>query len=236
MKNATERSEQPERPEAADGSRAQGTIATTSASAAPAAPRTSQELAALRRQRDETTQQLSGTHRRRAELVEEMRQTIAGDQQPLRAQMSELDRRVLLLETDLTNVDHLIATAPPGLAVEAAALRAVTAVQPRGFLLLGPDGPSPNAVPALLLLITLLQLALLIRSRVRRAPHGPQPDAIAREAVARLARVEQAVDAIAVEVERVSEGQRYVTRVLGEQGANGVRLPAVARPRSPTPS
>lgn len=33
----------------------------------------------------------------------------------------------------------------------------------------------------------------------------------------RLARVEQAVQAIAVEVERIGEGQRYVTTLLGER-------------------
>ena len=34
---------------------------------------------------------------------------------------------------------------------------------------------------------------------------------------ARLARLEQAVDAIALEVERISEGQRYTTKMLSEQ-------------------
>ena len=34
---------------------------------------------------------------------------------------------------------------------------------------------------------------------------------------ARLVRIEQAVDAIAVEVERISEGQRFTTRLLSEQ-------------------
>ena len=33
----------------------------------------------------------------------------------------------------------------------------------------------------------------------------------------RLARIEQAVDAIALEVERISEGQRFTTRLLSEQ-------------------
>lgn len=198
-----------------------------------AAPRTAQELAALRQQRDETTEQLTGTHQRRNELMEEMRQTIAGDQEPLRAQLSELDRRVLLLETDLTNIDHLIATAPPGLTVEAGALRAVAAVQPREFVLVGPDGPSPNAVPALLLVVTLLQILLLLRSRVRRVVAG-QSDAAAREGSARLARIEQAVDAIAVEVERVSEGQRFVSRLLGERGpATRPVAPQVPQHRTP---
>ena len=34
---------------------------------------------------------------------------------------------------------------------------------------------------------------------------------------ARLSRLEQAVDAIALEVERISEGQRFTTKLLSEQ-------------------
>jgi len=34
---------------------------------------------------------------------------------------------------------------------------------------------------------------------------------------ARLSRLEQAVDAIAVEIERISEGQRFTTKLLSEQ-------------------
>lgn len=44
----------------------------------------------------------------------------------------------------------------------------------------------------------------------------------------RLARVERAVDAIAVEVERLGEGQRFVTRLLAEQQPRGV--PGLAPP------
>jgi hypothetical protein len=43
---------------------------------------------------------------------------------------------------------------------------------------------------------------------------------------ARLARIEQAVDAIALEVERISEGQRFTTKLLSE--ANH-RLPQPTR-------
>ena len=39
------------------------------------------------------------------------------------------------------------------------------------------------------------------------------------EVVPRLDRIEQAVDAIALEVERISEGQRYVTKLMAEQRA-----------------
>lgn len=43
----------------------------------------------------------------------------------------------------------------------------------------------------------------------------------------RLERVEQAVDAIAVEVERMSEGQRYVTRLLAERAGAPAAEPVV---------
>lgn len=41
---------------------------------------------------------------------------------------------------------------------------------------------------------------------------------------ARLSRLEQAVDAIAVEVERISEGQRFTTKLLSEQARQSGKL------------
>ena len=41
---------------------------------------------------------------------------------------------------------------------------------------------------------------------------------------ARLSRLEQAVDAIALEVERISEGQRFTTKLLSEQARQSSRL------------
>jgi len=43
---------------------------------------------------------------------------------------------------------------------------------------------------------------------------------------ARLARIEQAVDAIALEVERISEGQRFTTKLLSEQSRPLPKAPA----------
>jgi uncharacterized protein YicC (UPF0701 family) len=43
---------------------------------------------------------------------------------------------------------------------------------------------------------------------------------------ARLARIEQSVDAIALEVERISEGQRFITKLLSERNQ---MLPKAAR-------
>ena len=46
---------------------------------------------------------------------------------------------------------------------------------------------------------------------------------------ARLARIEQAVDAIALEVERISEGQRFTTKLLSEQSQMLPKAPARQR-------
>lgn len=60
----------------------------------------------------------------------------------------------------------------------------------------------------------------LIRSWARRLDHRSAPPALpSREVEDRLDRIERAVEAVAVEVERVSEGQRFVTKLLAERPA-----------------
>lgn len=51
------------------------------------------------------------------------------------------------------------------------------------------------------------------RTRKNRAPDLMVSDRIEE----RLTRIEQAVDAVAVEVERISEGQRFTTKLLSEK-------------------
>lgn len=50
----------------------------------------------------------------------------------------------------------------------------------------------------------------------------------------RMAKLDNAVDSMAVEVERISEGQRFVTKVLAERGATPA-LPDAARAGGSTP-
>jgi hypothetical protein len=52
----------------------------------------------------------------------------------------------------------------------------------------------------------------------------------------RMARLEQAVEAIALEVERISEGQRFTTKLLAERGsANRLPVAPASEPRHVTP-
>jgi hypothetical protein len=61
----------------------------------------------------------------------------------------------------------------------------------------------------------------------RRSYHGGESRETRESgplADARLSRLEQAVDAIALEVERISEGQRFTTKLLSEQARQGGKL------------
>jgi hypothetical protein len=46
---------------------------------------------------------------------------------------------------------------------------------------------------------------------------GMPPTALPPEVTAHMERLEQAVEAVAIEVERISEGQRYTTKLLSER-------------------
>jgi len=89
------------------------------------------------------------------------------------------------------------------------------------------DDEALTAMSFMTLMAVLIPLSIgLARRMWRRAPLAAQP-ALAQDAITRLGRLEQAVDSIAIEIERVSEGQRFVTRVLTERP---VQASATAQP------
>ena len=59
----------------------------------------------------------------------------------------------------------------------------------------------------------------LARAYARRVEQGETSARVPNEVTARLERMEQAIDSIAVEVERISEGQRFTTKLLSERTA-----------------
>jgi hypothetical protein len=77
--------------------------------------------------------------------------------------------------------------------------------------------------------LTKIVIAFLNRNR-GAAPALARTDAMDQ----RLLRIEQSLDAVALEVERISEGQRFTTRLLSERAAASGAAPAsgAARDRS----
>jgi hypothetical protein len=63
----------------------------------------------------------------------------------------------------------------------------------------------------------------IARAIARRMDRGNVAQKLPPEVSTQLAQLSQAVDAIALEVERISEGQRFTTRLLSEQQANASR-------------
>jgi hypothetical protein len=107
---------------------------------------------------------------------------------------------------------------PPGVIVDA----------PRHVMVEGTRDPfgSPNEIPpqavdmamgfffTVVAIIIGLPIARAVARRMDRKAVAPQ---VPPEVTQQLNHLAQAVDAIALEVERISEGQRYTTRLLSEQ-------------------
>ena len=65
----------------------------------------------------------------------------------------------------------------------------------------------------------------LVRGLVRRWERKSTPTALPSDAADRLERIEQAIDAMSIEVERIAEGQRFVTRLMSDRERDRVALP-----------
>jgi hypothetical protein len=78
-------------------------------------------------------------------------------------------------------------------------------------------------------------LTTFIKSRGRK--HVASPELIMRldEISARMSQLDNAVDTIAVEVERIAEGQRFVARVLAERTPTAALPDRAKTPGSTTP-
>lgn len=65
----------------------------------------------------------------------------------------------------------------------------------------------------------------IARAWARRLERGDATPKIPADVAERLERMEQSLDAIALEVERISEGQRFTTKLLSERAREPGALP-----------
>ena len=66
----------------------------------------------------------------------------------------------------------------------------------------------------------------LVRAFTRRMERNPTLTPGEKERDERLARMESAIETMAVEIERISEGQRFVTKLLAERERPAGVLPS----------
>jgi|KBSSwiStaDraftv2_1062776.scaffolds.fasta_scaffold4629426_1 hypothetical protein len=75
----------------------------------------------------------------------------------------------------------------------------------------------------------------MVKAIAAKAEAESKRPALAPEVAMRLERMEQSLDAIAVEIERISEGQRFTTKLLAEvRDTPALGLPAASRPKDST--
>ena len=187
-------------------------------------PTTRQEVRQLISQRDEIASQLSNVSERRRELSEEIRSAPEGASRTgLEGRLVLLDQRILTLENDLAVTGQQLAAASSDL---------VSSTQP-------PSGGGDDFEEGLLAggfftLLTFPLIYLYLRRRWRkRAGKSPAME-MSTESDRRLERLEHGMESIAIEIERVSEGQRFVTRLLSE-GQSPVMARRIAEPVSAGP-
>lgn len=187
-----------------------------------AIPMSARELAVLKAQREELSTQLQSVDSRRSKLISQLKQT--GDQTAIKGledRLALLDKRQLQLESDLAETGQQLSSVPAGLVASAGS--------PIIFAGLGSGQVVAISIVSVIFVFAPLAIGFA-RTLWKRSSQPALPPAALTETVQRLERLEGAVDTIAIEIERISEGQRFVTKLLSE----GQHVPSLgAGQRSP---
>jgi hypothetical protein len=148
----------------------------------------------------------------RAELMQELQQAGSrAERLRLQSRIERVDRQIIELEDGISKLggqERTVVTPRP-------AVQVVT-TQPPFPPFSGRIDPVPIIGTTLGILFVAFPLALTISRYIwKRSTYAPAP-ALSQEQTRRFDRLEQSVDAIAIEVERISENQRYLTKLLAE--------------------
>ena len=185
--------------------------------------RASRELASLEARRTELKQQLSSNTERRVLMDLQLKSAEGASRAELQNRLKTLDARTARIDDELNEIDDAI-----NAALERGATRA-----PNGFeqLIQGMRGtPQPpptfqyqrnNDLLINLLIgqgVAFLLLAFILWRGLRRRVSASFAR-LAPEDSNRIEQLQRSVDVMAVEVERISEGQRYVAKIMSEQSS-----------------
>ena len=183
-----------------------------------AQPFTRVEVAALRARREELSSQLQSAAARRSKLAEDLKNADDGARAGLEQRIAVLDERIVQLERDIARTGQELTSAPAGLV-------AISSPPVGGFGGLSSDQITGISIVSIVLVFFPIAIALARLLWKRATTHAPPP--LPGETSQRLERLEQAMDAVALEMERVSEGQRFMTRILTEPNPQSNALAAL---------
>jgi len=171
------------------------------------APSASDIYEGFKAQRRELNNQLDELQSTRREITRQLEDIPAGspDRKPLETRTIDIDSRI-------TTVDQMLASNATDVSKAAAIPGAV--VEPPRVINEGPPEDA-YALGGVFMLVVLLPISVAFARRIWRRSAAAVA-AFPREIGERLLRMEQAIEATAVEVERIGEGQRFLTRLFTE--------------------
>lgn len=172
-------------------------------------PSPSEVYQGLLHQRSELRDQRETLIEERGDLVGELQAPEVAE-----AAKSGLQTRIATLDGQIAEVDKALATANAEVARAAAIPGAVVEQPPPPDEFIDEDAVAVLAF--LIFFLILLPISVAYTRRLWRRS-GAVPMTLPSEMQERMTRLEQSVDSIAIEVERIGEGQRFMTRVLTEQ-------------------
>jgi len=172
---------------------------------------------AFKAQRRELSRQMDALEGTRSELSTQLQDpAVAGtDRKGLESRIGDVDSRISTLQKQVSDADAQVAksAAVPGAAVD-------PPEPPR-------TGPPDAAwvLGGLFIICAILPLSIAFARRIWKRG-GQVIAAFPKEIAERMSRVEQVVEATQIEVERIGEGQRFMTRVLTENSAHALSIGA----------
>ena len=176
----------------------------------------------LKAQRNELNGQLEALQSTRQGINNELE-----DMPSTAPQRPGLEARLKDVDTRISAVDQMLAGNAAQIA-QAAAIPGVVVPPPQTII----QGPPEDVyvLSGLFMVIVLLPLSIALSRRIWRRS-AAVVTSFPREIAERLSRMEQAVEATAVEVERIGEGQRFLTRLFTEgEGARVIGSGAAQPP------
>ena len=181
------------------------------------APQNRAELDALVAQRDVIQNQLRDMEARRTELASRS----GTNQQEINRRIQALDARIDATEAQLVEADRLIRNAVGNPAISGEQTSTAPVTGPVGGVLVPPANPvDVNSLISRTLVVEVATLLLLGAIgwvfAVRRLERRFRTMFAANPST--TSQLQQSVDAIAIEVERISENQRFVTKLLNDRG------------------
>lgn len=162
---------------------------------------------AFKAQRSELADQLENLQNTRRDLVSQLNQSPTGD-----VAHTGIEQRITALDGRIVAMDKAIADADAQVAKAAAVPGAV--VEPPPYVHQGP----PDEVwvlSGIFIVAVLFPISVAYARRIWKRS-ATVVMSIPKELAERMGRVENAVEATAVEIERIGEGQRFLTRLFTE--------------------